>query len=311
MSWSISNAEAALQKKLQRPYKPLLPWLVSPLVQPEYVFCRDAIAIVGKAMFGDEWKEGDLLAKDWWESPEQIYSNHWSHELATNGNLARRISIPRSILSNDWGPTESSETEEDFERRKLEHFQHCTDALKAIPQSVADLQAEWQANADATQRLLKAIGWVGDKCRAGVIRGAYQFHNSYELKEDMNKQLWNCTSDAGHWAKAGGISFKGNDYTHHTWVFVHRGDMEREIESLQHAPLLVNQEDLSRLAPDLQLAVRLALKLKLFGPGVMGHKTLRGRIETEALAEGREVAPTKAVQIAATMAWPNPQCFHS
>ena len=78
------------------------------------------------------------------------------------------------------------------------------------------------------------------------------------------------------------------------------------MRTLAHIESNIPKTDLARLAPDLQLAVRLAIKLELFGTAI---PPANGKLETAVIAaakdEGREIAPNRVAEIVRLMRYPD------
>lgn len=302
--WHL-KPDSELNKMLQAGGEILLPLLQSPMVQPEYVFCRDAVRLVGAAMFGEKWTVTDMMAQQTpLYSPVAAYEQFWASQLSSIQHWKHGPPLPISLASYSLGQKTKAETPEEFEERKAKSAKYCEERQSNIPTHVSTLQSNWQSNADASRRLLSAVGWLGNKCRAGAIRGAFQYKGWPKIHEAMDSHLWNGTSDLDRWARDGGYSEFLNSHNYQTLVFMLREDLEREIAALAHAPLLVKQEDLSRLSPDLQLAVRVALNKQLFGAGVALDGDVQGWVDDAAKAEGRNISTTKLQQMAAVMRYP-------
>lgn len=284
----------------------LLPSMQSPKVQPEYVFCRDALRRVGAAMFGEKWTDTDMMARQApFHSPAVVYERFWKSQLDAIESWKRMPSLPLSFSSRSFDQATQAETQDEFVKRKAESSKYCEEKQSNIPAEVSKLQSNWQLNVDASKRLLSAAGWLGDKCRSGAIRGAFQYKGLPKIYDAMDKQLWNGTSDLDRWARDGGYPEFLNGHKYQTMVFVLRDDLEREIAALAHAPLLVKQEDLSKLSPDLQLAVRVALNKELFRTGSAKDGAVQTWIVAAAKAEGRTIATTKLKQMSAVMRYPD------
>lgn len=277
-----------------------------PLVQPEYVFALEAVDIFGKAIFGQDWTGWELLAVKWPISPISIYANEWSKALV-NVEASTYIISPRSIVSAQSGGVIKPQTREEFDESKANLIELCNRSLASIPDKVAAVETQWQTNKATAARLLKAVRWLGDKCRGRDIAGAYQFKGWPKLYNDMSPDLWNGSSDIERWAASGGYSQWVKDRNYDTLVFVSREDLNREIAALDHAPLLLDRAELSRLAPDLQLAVRLALEHQLFDANNAGLKS--GQVEHLVIAaaeqSGRQIAKGRMEEIARLMRWPD------
>lgn len=257
--WHL-KPDSELNKKLQAVGENLLPLLQSPMVQPEYVFCRDAVRMVGAAMFGEKWTVTDMMARQTpLYSPVAVYEQFWASQLASIQHWKRGPHAPISLVSYSLGQETKAETPEEFEERKAESAKYCEERQSNVPAHVASLQSNWQSNADASRRLLSAMGWLGNKCRSGAIRGAFQYKGWPKLHDTMDKQMWNGTSDLDRWARDGGYPEFLNGHKYQTLVFMLREDLDREIKTLAHSESIVSQTDLSRLPPYLKFAVDLAL----------------------------------------------------
>lgn len=297
----LFDTHKTIHNRINAPRPALLPPITTPLIQPEYVFCRDAIELAGKAMFGDQWNAEEQKAVFWPTSPETIWASEWQNYLARP--LYQRPSLPPSIAGKAYRG-EKGETDDEFAARKIKHREDCNEKLSNIPEYISKMQVLWKTNHDATNRLMDVLQWLGDRCRSGAIQGAYIFKAGYKVFV-LEKDHWNGVSDLERWARDGGFPVYVNNASYPTHAFMVRADLDREVASLEHAPLLVDQADLSRLAPDLQLAVRLALEMKLFGPGVKTRGEVERAIDIAAKAQGRKITPTKLVQMSDTMRFPN------
>lgn len=274
-----------------------------PLAQPEFVFVLDAVQRVGAAHFGEKWTGNELRSLKWDNDPVTIYRQHWENALRKARLMKKPPPIPMS-LSNAQRHLDRDQTDDEFNEQKLKRIAALEDILTSTPDYVAAKHQRWIANRDAKDRLFWALRWLGDKCRAGTIDGSYRYLITQQMFP-MAAELWNGRSDLERWAKSAGYLIFVNGKRRYTELFVSRDQLEREIASLAHSPLTVSNSDLSKLSPDLQLAVRVALELELFAPDVMSDKQVQTAVINAAKNMERPIASTKAKQMSATMRWPS------
>lgn len=271
-----------------------------PIMGGDWLFSLEALAWVGKSMFGEQWDRAEFDALLWPTAPFEAHRRGLEIE---QFNVKRRKHLPTGPASNDYSCQESLE---EFEAKKEVDLQQLITAAKEPPAFVGIQQGLYDKNRAALDRLTKAAKWLGDKCRSEGIRTGY---GAVENLPILNGQshFWNCINDIQHWVKDGSIDVLGSAakmYRYKAYVF--RSDLEREMRTLAHVESNIPKTDLARLAPDLQLAVRLAIKLELFGTAIA---PANGKLETAVIAaakdEGREIAPNRVAEIVRLMRYPD------
>ena len=269
------------------------------------MFVLEAVQIVGKAKFGDEWTGRELDAVKWYHDPITTYRTFWENALTSARGEKKPPNIITSLSSNirSAGP---KETDADFDVRKLGAIAGCERVLASVPDHVEAKQQRWKSNQEATVRLFSAIRWLGDKCRGGLIEGAFQYKRWPKMYK-MDAHLWNGPSDIERWAKNGGYPEWLNKVKYDTELFVRRDQLQREIAALEHSPLLIESSDLSRLSPDLQLAVRLALENQIFDENNGGLKSgqVTEKVISAAAVSGRTIALGRIEEIARLIRYPD------
>lgn len=274
-----------------------------PLTQPEYIFVLDAVLRVGSAQFGEDWTGSELDALIWDTDPITVYREHWGKALRNARVMKKPPRIPMSLSGANRHP-DRDQTEEEFEDHKRKCIAQFEENLASTPDYLNAKQERWAANDKAKGRLFHAIRWLGNKCRAGAIEGSFQYLGAQKM-HPMTVDLWNGKSDLDRWAKNGGYFTYENQIKYRTQLFVRLDQLEHEIANLAHAPFAVSNSDLSKLSPDLQLAVRVALDLELFTPDAKADGEVQTAIIKAAKNAGRTIVPTKAKQMSATIRWPN------
>lgn len=267
----LFDTHKTISDRINAPRPALLPPMTSPLIQPEYVFCRDAIEVAGKAMFGDQWNAEEQKAVFWPTSPETIWASEWQNYLARP--LYQRPSLPPSIAGKAYRG-EKGETDDEFAARKIKHREDCNEKLSNVPEHISKLQVLWKANHDATNRLMDVLQWLGGKCRSGEIQGAYVFKAGHKVFL-LEKDHWNGVSDLERWARDGGFPIYVNNASYPTHAFMVRADLEREMRTLAHSKCIVSESDLSRLPPYLKFAVNLAVAQGWFVDGTIDTTAVR------------------------------------
>lgn len=274
-----------------------------PLTQPQFVFVLDAVEIIGKAKFGEDWDGGELDSVRWYPDPKTAYKNYWSNSLRSAAGMKM---APTVASLSDMARKSRPETTEGFNDRKTALVVDGRQQLETVPDYVEAKQQRWLSNNEASDRLFSAIQWLGDKCRAGFIEGVFQYKGWPKMYE-MDAYLWNGPSDVERWAKNGGYPVWVNKVKYDTLLFVRRDQLQCEIAALEYGPLLVETADLSRLAPDLQLAVRLALENQIFDENNGGLKSgqVIEKVIRAAATSGRTIADGRIEEIARLIRFPD------
>lgn len=274
-----------------------------PKVDVANIHVLDAVELVGRVEFGDEWTGDELNVLIWPIQPVSIYRVFVATRLNAEKNKQYREPLPRSLADNaSYG---KHETKDEFEARKTKTIDAILVEKAQIPVHIQDEQRDWEINNAALVRLRVVAGWLGGQCRDGVVVGHYRMKGGQEPFV-LRAVDWNCSDEFSGWLATGGrkMYFQSGGKLFDCDFFLDRASLQNATASLAHAPLLIDRADLTRLAPDLQLAVRIALQLKLFEPNVM----LAGKVEAAVIAAGkaagREIKNTKAKQMSDTMRWP-------
>ena len=272
-----------------------------PIMGGDWLFSLEALAWVGKSMFGEQWDRAEFDALLWPTAPVEAHRRGLQIE---QFNVKRRKHMATGPASNDYSCQESLE---EFEAKKEVDLQQLITSAKEPPAFVGIQQRLYDKNRAALDRLNKAAKWLGDKCRSGGIKTGYGAVENLPLISSQSHS-WNCISDLQHWVKDGSIDIfmVSARKMHRCKAYVSRSDLEREMRTLAHIESNIPKTDLARLAPDLQLAVRLAIKLELFGTAI---PPANGKLETAVIAaakdEVREIAPNRVAEIVRLMRYPD------
>ena len=278
-----------------------------PKVDSSKIFVLEAVNKVGRSEYGEKWTDDELSADitNFKGSPLEAYYSKLAHDI---GILERSqyTYIPQSLADNDVRSPQPSKF--DFERKKAEDLSDLRRLMDDSPEAVLEQQKKWDDDLSKVERLRHVARWIGDRARDGKLLGYYQAAGDRD-PHPLLPANWNCTDDLRDW-----LINAGREIIHRSSLgdkpvdatfFLCSKSLDNALSSSAHAPLLVDRVDISRLAPDLQLAVRVALQQKLFSPGVMPDGQVQDKIIAAAKAENREIKNTKAVQMSATMRWPN------
>lgn len=274
-----------------------------PMMGGDWLFSLEALALVGKAMFGNEWSGTEFDALHWQPSP--IEQHKW--ELAQqrrNVEARKYVHLPSSIASSDYV---TPETKAAFDARKETDLQSLSKSELEMPPLVSAHQKQWESNSAALNRLTKAAKWLGEKCRSADIKTGYGSVVNLPILSGESHS-WNCINDLQHWVKDGSIEIflvsagKMCRYK----AYVSRADFEREKKTLAHSESNVPKTDIARLSPDLQLALRLALKHQLFDAGMQqSNGELEKAVISAAKEEGREIADNRVKEMVRLMRYPD------
>ena len=275
-----------------------------PKVDSSNVFVLEAVHIVGRAKFGDDWNGSELNVLKWPLPPLRAYQDIDMAAHLEAAKLEKYRPLPPVNLDGRSG--RKSESEAEFAERRARTIEAIRQQQVQIPKHVLDEQRDWETNNDALIRLRSVADWLGQRGRDGEINGHYRMSGGQEPIV-MRATDWNCPDEFTGWLECGGrtMYFSTANKTFDCDFFLERTSLQNAIATLAHAPLMVDRADLSRLAPDLQLAVRIALQEKLFGPGVHPDGMVQDKIIAAAKDAGWEIKSTKAKQMSATMRWPN------
>lgn len=224
-----------------------------PMMGGDWLFSLEALALVGKAMFGNDWNRAEFNVLHWQQAPVEQHKRGLEQQ---RRNVESRQYAPSSIASSDYT---RHETKTEFEVRKEADLQRLTKSELEIPPLVSVQQMQWQNNEAALNRLTKAAKWLGDLCRKGVIKTGYGTAANLPILNGQSR-FWNCINDIQHWVKDGSIEVIGSAAKMYRYkAYVSRSDLEREIRTLAHSKSIVSETDLSRLPPYLKFAVDMAL----------------------------------------------------
>ena len=225
-----------------------------PMMGGDWLFSLEALALVGKAMFGNDWNRAEFSVLHWQQAPVEQHKRELAQQ---RRNVELRQYFPSSIASSDYT---KHETKAEFEVRKEADLQRLTKSELEIPPLVSVQQKQWQDNESALNRLIKAAKWLGDKCRGEGIKTGYGAVENLPLLSGQSHS-WNCISDLQHWVKDGSIEIfvVRPGKMHRCKAYVSRSDLEREMRTLAHSASIVSETDLGRLPPYLKFAVDMAL----------------------------------------------------
>lgn len=278
-----------------------------PKVESSKVFILEAVEEVGRAMYGDKWTGDEINVLRWPEQPVAVYKRLADVRLK-EARMQKFSYVPRSLSSSGSGLAKR-ETLEEFEERKARNISMIEEQQDIIPLFVANEQADWEHNNSQLLRLGSVAQWLGQMCRDGEIKALFQMRAGQFLF-DLDKSRWNCTDEFSGWLSQGGAKFwwqvgSAPGQMVETYFFLCRESFNMAKGKLSHAPVLIDNADLSKLAPDLRLAVQLAVKHELFdeGNGGLGQGQIVTKILEEAKKAGRGISKTKAEQMAAVMYW--------
>lgn len=274
-----------------------------PMMGGDWLFSLEALALVGKAMFGNEWSGTEFDALDWQQSP--VEQHKW--ELAQqrrNVEARKYVHLPSSLASSDYVTPEAKAA---FDARKEADLQSLSNSALELPLSVSALQSQWEANGAALSRLTNAAKWLGDKCRSADIKTGYGSAVNLPMLSG-DSVSWNCINDLQHWVKDGSIEIfmVSAGKMCRCKAYVSRADLAREIKTLAYSESNVPKTDIARLSPDLQLALRLALKHQLFDAGMQqSNGELEKAVISAAKEEGREIADNRVKEMVRLMRYPD------
>jgi hypothetical protein len=222
----------------------------------DWLFSLEALALVGKAMLGNEWNGTEFDALDWQQSPVEQHKRQLALQ-RRNVEARKYVHLPSSHASSDYL---TPRTKAAFDERKEADLQSLSMSEQEMPLPVSVLQSKWEANEVALTRLTNAAKWLGDKCRNHSVKTASTPQVNFPLSEAQSLN-WNCTNDVDYWVRDGSIDVHVVGYvkSHRHLAFVLRADLEREMKTLEHSESIVSDTDLSRLPPYLKFAVDIAL----------------------------------------------------
>ncbi len=215
----------------------------------------EAVNIVGGAMFGDAWDQRELTASHWPLSPI---------DAAKNANRPTRAPPPpsRSIVSpHNPGPSTNEAEAKSSDAHVLAFALHKEIVERA--RQIESEQALWEANKRATERLARAVEWLAQQCRDGVLKSHWRLASG-GLVLQMLPSDWNVDDPLASFLPEGGYErwergtaglFKSKVY-----IFLERDELTKAVSTFAHAPVLVREQDLAMLSPLLRLAIKLALK---------------------------------------------------
>ena len=227
-----------------------------PMMGGDWLFSLEALARVGKAMFGNDWNRDEFSVLHWQQAPVEQHKRELAQQ-RRDVEVRQYVHLPSSLASSDYT---RRETKAEFEVRKEADLQRLTKSELEISPLVSVQQQQWQDNEAALNRLTKAAKWLGDKCRSADIKTGYGAVANLPLISGQSYS-WHCTSDIHHWVNDGSLEIfmASTGKMHRCKAYVSRSDLEREIKTLAHSASIVLETDLGRLPPYLKFAVDMAL----------------------------------------------------
>lgn len=267
-----------------------------PKASSSMAFIWEAINIVGRQKFPDDWTGRELLVVDWWPSPTEHYSlweaNTKKRLLSRNGRASKSPTTP--YLSDAAKLAKAKLASSDAE---LEDF------LKGGYGKLEEEQKEWEENRAAGTRLNEVVRQIGDWGRDGLLHGELRSTVSPSVVQEMDANDWACSSDFEHWMKTGTIKkYLGSAGPYNWDIFVSKGSLEKQMSILNDTPVAVAAADISRLSPELQIAVKVALDLKMFdgGNGKLDYGQTQSKLIEYWKAAGNspDMTPSKAKTLA-------------
>ena len=220
-----------------------------PKCSSSYLFVWEAIALAGKAMFGDRWTGGELAALDWPTSPNaaheslirarEIVAAHPPRRAATVG---LRSPVVLQAVGN-----------EDFSAHVLERHSFLVRSKR---------QGEWEANQDALKRLRTCADWLHARFREAEVRTYTRMVGTPGEPVELQSSDWFCENAFTTRFVAGRFDrwLPRMSRPVPVYIFVDREGMERAIATLSHADAVVSVTDLSKCSPYLRFAVAFARK---------------------------------------------------
>jgi len=217
----------------------------------------EAVDLIGRAKYGQEWTGAELQALHWHEQPKVADEVHRAHRAAAS---VRRPPRPVPVRLSEYMEKVSAQDEHDARiharNRELKRAAH--------EAAVKKEQALWEENQRAVDRLSNATEWLAAQCRDGRITAYYRFARGGELSR-MTPGDWNVEFPMAQFLAKGGYE----KWFHNSipamkflvYVFLDKSELQQAVSIFSHAPLRITDHDISKLSPYLQYAVKLALGL--------------------------------------------------
>lgn len=250
-------------------YLPNAKW---PAAASRYIFICDALITAAPALLVEKWSNDDLLCRKKSIEPE--------------------LTLPTSV----WSPSAN--------RHVPDQDASEADRAKALAFR-AQAHANWKRNEQSIDNLWTTMEWFQRQCLDGHMK-------TYKLEKKPGAAV--TETDPSFWTVRnlrelfdyGGTLTDGDDFekTEH-WLFFDKAEFETVLANHGHSHRPLAELDLSLLAPDLQIAVTVALSLELFEVNAPGNREILRRIDDYAKATGRKISLTKSNQMAAVMRWPD------
>lgn len=275
----------------------------------------EALNITGLAMFGQDWTGTELLALHWHEQPKAAEARRKS--ALTMLKVLTKAPIPPSSLSSGrsvynknalMGP----EKEYHFAHiwTRAAHFGHIAHEAK-----VANEQELWEGNQKALSRLTDATEWLSQQCRDSKLKGFFRFQSGGLLAE-MAAPDWNVEYPLSRFVKNGGYDrwFVASSPPRQwpVYVFFDRNQLVKAISNFGHVPAMIARDDLAKLSPYLQFAVKLAQAKNYLSASDCDTKPVR---EAEVRAAWNEAfpnvpqTPKQVEMLASLIGWPDPDAI--
>ncbi len=265
----MTPGSAPYQTARRRYFPPIPAW---PKLSSDKVFVWEALFLVGKAIFGDDWTESEWKALDWPTAPEVGVA------LAKKrANDAVRSKAPQPTSGRgvrfEFQPAPDSSMSQQHE--------HVIARREHVIKRLVDIeQAAWNENEKAIARIKRASDWLDERFRDGKIKTFTRFVSTAGAPLDMPPSEWFCDDALNKRIRPGQYDrwyYTAQPSKHPVYIFVDRAGLEVEIATLSHATLLVKNTDLTQLPAPLKMAVNLFLS----DPSVsgLGKKDRRRKVE--------------------------------
>ncbi|MCZ4342880.1 hypothetical protein O4H52_14755 [Sphingomonadaceae bacterium G21617-S1] len=208
----------------------------------------EAVQIVGRAKYGDEWTRKELHCTHWHEQPNEMERRR----------LAATVSrapppIPMTLASGRYRSTPAEQEPSPEERER---------AARAQAQLIAAQQAEWELNDQCLRRLRFCVDWLAQQCRDDDLKSYYRFESGGDLVP-MSAGDWNIDNPLGQFAAKGGyerwFSAQQPARKFFVYIFFDRAAVEQAVTIFANAQPLVSDIDLGKVSPYLRFAVQMAL----------------------------------------------------
>lgn len=235
-----------------------------PKAASQYISIFGAIELIGLSLFEGEWNGSELRAVLWARSPREMEK---PAPMNSGGGAPGRSRIPERKISRPL-------ITQDLIPREIAHQRNA----HVYAWHVEKRQRHWQENKQAGARLLAVVNWLAQRCRDGHLISYARLRSGGGLWP-MADSEWNVDDPLTAFVCSGGHKRYFREFKspgpYEVYLFFAKSDLQAILDRYALVPVNVKELDLGRLSPNIQLAVRLALRKGYFSKATCETQPVR------------------------------------